>query len=243
MGLFDRLFGRIRDASAPRSWPTRVDPRWDSIPMGTSVTGGASTGASPGRDADAQALERYQYLVRTAPPQVMEQVHREAFSRLTPEQRRKALSELNASMPPGERLTRDDPAALARLATRAELMRPGTVVSAFGGPGFGGIGMGGLLAGGLLTSFVGSAMGSMLTHQWMDGFHGGHGFDHGFQDGYGDGYGDGFEAGQDSTGDAAEAGGWDGADSGDVTTADWDGGGDDFGGGDDWGGGFDDNIL
>ncbi|NPC85815.1 hypothetical protein HPC49_47455, partial [Pyxidicoccus fallax] len=133
MGLFDRLFGRIRDAAAPRSWPTRVDPRRDRIPTGTSVTGGAPAG----RDSDAQALERYQYLVRTAPPQVLEQVHREAFSRLSPEQRRKALYELNASMPPGERLTRDDPAALARLATRAELMRPGTVVSAFGGGGLG----------------------------------------------------------------------------------------------------------
>jgi hypothetical protein len=179
-----------------------------------------------GTAGDAQALERYKYLVSTAPPHVVEQVHREAFSRLTPEQRRRALHELNASMPPWERLTRDDPASLGRLATRAELMRPGSVVTAFGGMGLGGVGMGGLLAGGLLTSFVGSAMGSMLAHQWMDGFHG----DHGFEDGYGSGYGDGYEAGQDAVGDMGEP-----VDTGegDITSADWDGGG----------GGFDDSIL
>lgn len=184
--------------------------------------------APGGREADAQALERYQYLVRTAPPEVLEQVHHEAFSRLTPEQRRRALHELNASVPPGERVHRDDPSALARMATRAELMRPGTVVSAFGGTGFGGVGLGGLLAGGLLTSFVGSAMGSMLAHQWMDGgWHGGHGFEHGS--------GDGHEAGQDAAGPE---------DAGDVTTADWDGGdgGDSFDGWD-GGSGFDDTIL
>jgi hypothetical protein len=222
MSLLDRLFGRLRGVSAPRASHTRLPPR--------------ETGQPLGRDADDQALERYRYLVRTAPPEVLEQVHREAFSRLSPEQRRRALHELNASVPPSERVHRDDPAALARMATRAELMRPGTVVSAFGGPGFGGMGMGmgGLLAGGLLTSFVGSAMGSMLAHQWMDSGHGGHGYG----DGYGDGYGEGFEAGQQD-----DAGGWDGADTGDVTTADWDSGGS-FDGGD-WGGGggFDDTVL
>jgi hypothetical protein len=230
MSLLDRLFGRLRAASAPRASHTRLPPR--------------QAGQTLGGESDAQALERYRYLMRTAPPEVLEQVHREAFSRLTPEQRRRALHELNASVPPSERIHRDDPAALARMATRAELMRPGTVVSAFGGSGFGGVGLGGLLAGGLLTSFVGSAMGSMLAHQWMDGWHGGHGFDPGYGDGYGDGYGEGFEAGQDASGQDASGQDASGQDAAGLEDA---GGWDDGGGfdGGHWGdgGGFDDTVT
>ena len=36
---------------------------------------------------DAQALERYRYLLRTAPPHAIERAHAEAFARLTQEER------------------------------------------------------------------------------------------------------------------------------------------------------------
>ena len=38
-------------------------------------------------DADEQALERYRYMLKTAPPETIEQAHEEAFARLTPAQR------------------------------------------------------------------------------------------------------------------------------------------------------------
>jgi hypothetical protein len=34
--------------------------------------------------ADQQAIERYRYLVRTAPPQAIEQAHEQAFAQLSP---------------------------------------------------------------------------------------------------------------------------------------------------------------
>ena len=40
---------------------------------------------------DEQALARYRYMLATAPPEDIERAHEEAFTRLTPEQRRAAL--------------------------------------------------------------------------------------------------------------------------------------------------------
>ena len=75
---------------------------------------------------------------RTAPPDRIEEAHREAFEGLTPEQRRLALQDLNAVVPESERGTADDPRSLARTATRAEMREPGTVERAFGRGGMGG---------------------------------------------------------------------------------------------------------
>ncbi len=36
---------------------------------------------------DKQALERYQYMLKTAPPDDIERAHEEAFAQLTPDQR------------------------------------------------------------------------------------------------------------------------------------------------------------
>jgi hypothetical protein len=174
MGLLERLFGRAPRHTAPRdTGPQQATPGQQVLPRPSAVPHRAQ---APSRAlSDEQALERYRDLVRTAPPETLEQIHREAFARLTPEQRARALRELNASVGPSERLTRDDPESLARMATRAELLRPGTVVSALGGPGFGagrgpGMGMGSMMAGGLLSSLVGSAVGSVLAHQLLDRF-------------------------------------------------------------------------
>src|SRR5918995_6113544 len=87
---------------------------------------------------DTQAIERYRYLLRTAPPDEIERAHEEAFAQLTPEQRRQALHSLAEHVPQSE-IRGDDPASLARTATRAEMRQPGTIERAWGsgGPGLG----------------------------------------------------------------------------------------------------------
>lgn len=106
---------------------------------------------------DQQAIERYRYMLRTAPPDDIERAHAEAFERLTPEQRRTVLTELAAQVPPSEVPRSDDPQSLARMATRAEMRQPGTMERTFGnvpsGPGLGGIFLS-TLAG----AFVGTAI-------------------------------------------------------------------------------------
>ena len=134
---------------------------------------------------DEQAVERYRYMLRTAPPETIEQAHQEAFSRLTPEQRRMVLDQLSASAPPEERRTaNDDPASLARLATRTEMRQPGLLERVlgggssrmggggmgFGGGGFGGgmPGFGSMLAGSLLGTVAGSFIASSIAHSFFD---------------------------------------------------------------------------
>jgi hypothetical protein len=123
---------------------------------------------APETSPDEQALQRYRYLVRTAPPEAIEQAHREAFEKLTPEQRQQLLRELNAAAPANERIadpSRADPQALARMATRAELRQPGAIERTLGGPG-----LGGMFATSLIGSVVGSVIGSAIAHQMLGGF-------------------------------------------------------------------------
>jgi hypothetical protein len=92
---------------------------------------------------DQRAIDRYRYMLRTAPPDDVERAHAEAFARLTPEQRRMVLGQLAQQVPPSEVPPNDDPQALARMATRAEMRQPGTMERTFSqmpaGPGLGGI--------------------------------------------------------------------------------------------------------
>src|SRR4051794_11312090 len=126
MGLLDRLFGR-------RHQERYRDTYRDSSP------GYTSSGRRRENLTDEQAVERYRYLLRTAPPEQIEQAHAEAFSQLTPDQRQQVLGQLAAAVPAGERPRSDDPQTLARVATRAELRQPGFLERVFGGsgPGYG----------------------------------------------------------------------------------------------------------
>jgi hypothetical protein len=177
MGFLDRLLGRD-DAQ-----------RFGGPP-------GSAPDDSAGSSDDQRALERYRYLVRTAPPDRIEQAHEEAFARLTPEQRRLALQELSRAAP-GEQPAGDDPRSLARMATRAEMRRPGTVERAFGRVGGGMGGMGVPLLGSFATAFAGTLAAQALFSELSEG------------DG-GDG-GDGGDSGGDAggSGDMADAGGGD----------------------------------
>lgn len=105
---------------------------------------------------DEQAIERYRYLLSTAPPGDIERAHEEAFAQLTPQQRQTVLNRL-AEFVPASEVRGDDPSSLARTATRAELRQPGTMERAFGG-GWNGPGLGSFFLSSLAGAFVGSAI-------------------------------------------------------------------------------------
>src|SRR6188508_1859564 len=127
MGFFDRLFGRRDDE--PEQPQQRQQPQQRSNPQATRPMGQNE------QLTDEQAIERYRYMLRTAPPDAIEQAHAEAFSRLTPQQRQMVLQELTRNLPEHERGTgvpaSDDPQSLARMATRAEMRQPGTLERTF----------------------------------------------------------------------------------------------------------------
>ena len=177
---------------------------------------------APQRSEDEIAVERYQYLLRTAPPETIEQVHTEAFSKLTDEQRDLLFRQLTETVEPSERPKDAQPASLAKAATRAELREPGTLTRSFGNEQGGqrGMGMAGMIGGSMLGTIAGFVIGSALVSAFLP-------MDGGATDaaGAGDAGGD---TGSDGGGDAG------GGDAG----GDFGGGGGDFGGGD-FGGGFD----
>jgi len=121
---------------------------------------------SSDQDPDEVAVERYRYMLRTAPPETLEQAHAEAFEKLTPEQRRKVLEDLGNDVPASERATSDDPQSLARMATRAEMRQPGTMERVLGG-GRGGMGMGGMIVGSLLASVAGAFVGTAIADAFL----------------------------------------------------------------------------
>lgn len=114
---------------------------------------------------DERAIERYRYLVRTAPPETIEQVHAEAFARLTDEQRAVIYEELSRGAATGERPLSSEPATLARAATRAELREPGRLertLGSEGGPSFGS-----MVASSLLGTVAGYVIGSALVSAFL----------------------------------------------------------------------------
>ncbi|WIB12093.1 hypothetical protein [Curtobacterium sp. MCPF17_052] len=119
---------------------------------------GQDPASSPGGE-DQRAVERYRYLLRTAPPERIEEVHAEAFATLTPEQRRMVYDEFTRTAPAGEAPRGDDPRSLAQSATRSELRQPGYMERSLGGIGGGGMGGG---FGGRQGSGFGSMLGASL---------------------------------------------------------------------------------
>ena len=134
MSFFDRLFGAPTPEPEPRA-------------------------AAPGavRGDDERAVERYRYLLETAPPEAIEQVHAEAFAKLTAEQRQLVFAQLTENAPNGDAPRADDPQSLATSATRSELRQPGTMERSLAGPGFGQM-MGASLLGTVAGYVIGSAI-------------------------------------------------------------------------------------
>jgi hypothetical protein len=256
MGLLSRLFGRDRGQRSPYG-PGHTDPYADQGYGYARQDPGRQ--AQPARSEDERAIERYRYLLRTAPPDQVEAAHAEAFGKLTPDQRRQVLEQLSAAVPASERPRGDDPQTLARTATRAELRQPGFLERTFsgggygpgggpgggygpgygrpgygGGMGMGGMGMGSMIGGSLLGTVAGVVVGSAVADALFDtGLGDGGLFGGGDEEAYADGYQDGAEAdgGGDYGGGDYDASGADGG---------FDGGGFDGGGfdGGDFGGEF-----
>ena len=90
MSFFDRLFGA----------PTPEPQARDDAPRGV-------------RGDDERAVERYRYLLETAPPEAIEQVHAEAFAKLTPEQRRLVFAQLTENAPTTPSRSRSRPPDLS----------------------------------------------------------------------------------------------------------------------------------
>src|SRR3954447_23537240 len=195
MGILDRLFGRrTPSAGSYSSSPPWGTPAPQQQPPGPYANNEQPSSQQAARDAEA--VRRYRYLLRTAPPEAIEQAHAEAFEQLSPDQRRQVLQQLSQQVPEHERARNDDPASLARMATRAELRQPGVLVQVLGpggyGPGYGrgygygggygggfggmggfggggmGMGMGGMIAGSLLASVAGSFIGTAIADEFFD---------------------------------------------------------------------------
>jgi hypothetical protein len=179
---------------------------------------------APTQTTDEQALARYRYMLSTAPPEDIERAHEEAFASLTPEQRRQALQALAQHVPEGESRG-DDPASLARAATRAEIRQPGTIERAWGsgGAGFG-------LGSWFLTTLAASFIGTAIAQSFFDNDPGAGGDDQTAADG-----GQGSDGGETADAGSIEQGD-DGDFGGDAGGGDFGGG--DFGGGDLGGGDF-----
>ena len=200
MGFLDRLFGSDDSARRPSTDPTPrgsasgvrgADGRYAPPPPP------GSTPAASGTDEDQQAIERYRYLLRTAPPETVEQVHAEAFGRLTGAQRQQVLAEMSSGLSPAERPRNGDPSSLARAATRAEYAQPGFMERTFGGRSFagGGPSFGSMLGASMLGTIGGYVVGSALVGAMFD-------------PGYDAGHADGVAADQSDPG-AMDAGGMD----------------------------------
>ncbi|WP_243728564.1 hypothetical protein [Microbacterium sp. BK668] len=242
MGFLDRLFGTGNtDRQAPPvpqntygqpsygqpAYPPPGRPGSGPQPAGPQP-GGPQPGMQPPRSDDEVAIERYRYLLRTAPPQTIEQVHAEAFAKLSPAQRQQVLADLKAGLPAYEQPRASDPQSLARAATRAEYMNPGFMERTLGpqaGPGRQGPSFGSMVGGSLLGTVAGYVIGSALVSSFLAPSFA---YDSGYQDGSadasgGDAAGDpGADAAADSSAFGDSGSGWGG-----------DGGGfGDFGGGD-----------
>ncbi|WP_412147565.1 cation-transporting ATPase [Curtobacterium flaccumfaciens] len=120
-----------------------------------------------GADADKVALAKYDYLLRTSSPEQLEQVHHDAFARLTPAQRQQVRDRLNSELPPHEHLRDDSAGGMARAMTRGEMSRPGLVRRVLGGSGLNGNGNGrgraGAFAGGAAVGAGAMAFGGLAA--------------------------------------------------------------------------------
>ncbi|WP_217180298.1 hypothetical protein [Streptomyces sp. AC495_CC817] len=145
-----------REAHAPvhRPRPQSAHDAYAPPPAGATARG---------TDADRAAIARYDYLMQTADPQRVEQLHREAFARLSPAQRAQVQDRMSAELGPGERPGSSSADDLARAAGRAEASRPGRMrgilarvprAGAAGMVGGAAVGVLGVVAAGAVTSAV-----------------------------------------------------------------------------------------
>ena len=162
MGFLDRLFGS--DQPARQAPPVPPNTRYGQPAHSPS----ARPSTEPPQSEDERAIERYRYLLRTAPPETIEQVHAEAFSKLTEPQRQQVLAELSAGLPAQEQPRSSNPQDLARAATRAEYMNPGFMERTLGPQGGRqSPGIGSMIGSSILGTVVGYVIGSAIVSSFM----------------------------------------------------------------------------
>jgi len=176
-GAVDSLLGDERAGGASTQAPAgREAARDPLVPPPAPSAGRAASPASSGTAADRAAIARYDYLLQTARPDQVEQVHREAFARLTPDQREQIAAGMRAELPAHERPHTSSAPDLARAAARTEAAEPGRLRgllaraggrggrSALGGAALVGGGVLGAVAGGAIVTGIGSdLLGQALT--------------------------------------------------------------------------------
>ncbi|WP_347977910.1 cation-transporting ATPase [Microbacterium sp. ProA8] len=139
-------------------------------PSGPAAAPAAPAGTAP-TAADRAAIARYEYLLQTSDPHQVEAIHREAFARLTPQQRAQVQAGMRSELRPAEQPRTAEAPDLARAAARTEALRPGTMAgllarvgrSRSGAPG--GMGRSAALvgAGGVLGAVAGAAVVSTVA--------------------------------------------------------------------------------
>jgi hypothetical protein len=146
--------GRNQAAQTPGHAPAQQG--YPAAPQGRPA-------APASTDADRQAIARYDYLMSTAEPHQIEQIHAESFARLTPTQREAVLRRMQTELPPHEQPRSADVADLSRAAARTEARRPGSMRSmlakvgtggAVAGVAVGAVGILGAVAAGAVVSSV-----------------------------------------------------------------------------------------
>lgn len=166
-----------RGAPAPSTPPPA--PQRAARPRPASASGGpyspppapGGVGASAVDPRDRAAIARYDYLMQTADPHRIEQIHREAFASLTPQQRELLAARMRQELPAGERPRSASADDLARAAGRAEAMRPGRMrglLSRTRGVGGGAALAAGGAAFGLLGVVAGGAVVSAVAAPLLD---------------------------------------------------------------------------
>ncbi|GAB2455173.1 hypothetical protein HD599_003064 [Conyzicola lurida] len=173
----DKVTGDERSTTSPASsYSSRPDDARPAAQRPAAAGPAAARPAAPASAEDRAALARYDYLLKTAAPEQLEQVHREAFARLTPAQRDQVDAQLRSELPANEQPASASPDDLARSAARGEARNPGFLKGLFSkasGRGVGGaaagLGVGAVAgagigaAGGLLAAVAGGAIVSSVA--------------------------------------------------------------------------------
>jgi hypothetical protein len=166
MSTFSRLLGLATEALDKRTGTSRSTAPADAyLPPPAAAPRGsraASTGSRGASASDRAAIARYDYLMKTADPQHIEQIHRDAFARLTPEQRMQVESRMREELGPAERPRSASPDDLARAAGRAEAMRPGRMRGLLARVKGGGAGGAAVAAGGAAVGVLGAVAGGAV---------------------------------------------------------------------------------
>lgn len=166
----DPLTGDSSSNSAPRQSGHTSPAPGHAPARGPVPSAHGSASSAPLSETDRRAIAHYDYLVRTAEPDQLEQVHRETFEKLTPQQRTQLTATMRSELPESEIPRTDAPQDLARSATRLGALDPRKLTRMLGRSGGGGrpgagaaavgagaIGAGALGVGGLLAVVAGGA--------------------------------------------------------------------------------------